>query len=257
MSDSILTFVSYNITQSKTLYELILEYLSNQTDTILFLQEVKPTFTLDRNKYNVAPVRGQKRMSDLRVYASSNLDSFCIKCNSQDRYQILQTKNGYFANVHMPSSWRNGMTEGDRYGKLAKKIRSNFELDLIGGDINANPFEEAVFSPSAWFAKRTLDDFTRYRDKGLINPFWQIFNSSAKEDSFGSFPGSMNHFSRRQILDQFFVPTSKHDKIIDVGILKEILGVSFETINSKKEVKADKGRGKLHWPVFIKYKIGD
>ena len=59
------------------------------------------------------------------------------------------------------------------------------------------------------------------------------------------------------ILDQFFVPTSKHDKIVEIGVLKELFGESFDVINAKKDVKDDKGKGKLHWPVFIKYKIGD
>lgn len=256
MCGTILTFISYNITQSQTLFDLILGHLSNQTDTILFLQEVMPSFSLDPKKHNVVQVRGQKKISDLRIFASSNLNSFCLKCNSQDRYQILTTKKGRFANVHMPSDWRKGF-KNCGYSKLATKIRSNYQLDLIGGDINANPFEEAVYSPEAWFAKRTLDDFTRFKNQGLINPFWRIFNSGIKDVSLGSFPGSINRFSRRQVLDQFLVPTSKHDKIVDVGVLEKLSGESLDVINSKQEVKDDKGKGKLHWPVFIKYKIGD
>ena len=250
-----LTFISYNITESNYLFKIILDYLSSQSDTILFLQEIKPDFKIDKT-HNVVKILGQKKKSDLRVFATKNLQQFCIKCDTYDRYQILRTKNGNFVNVHMPSAWRTEDPAYLKYTEIAKKIREKNDFDLIGGDLNSNPFEKMTVSPIAWFAKRSLDDFTQNRDEGLLNPFWSVFNIGMSGNAKGSFPGDTHKFSKRQIIDQFFVSPLKWQNVIDCGIMEDLSGENFNTINNKPEVKSSKGHGELHFPVYIKYKIG-
>lgn len=105
--------------------------------------------------------------------------------------------------------------------------------------------------------KKSIDDFTQKKDEGLLNPFWRVWNTDMDGDAKGSFPGCNDDFSRRQILDQFFVSPLKFKNVTDCGVLDHLFGESFDTINKKKEVTSTKGRGKLHWPVYIKYKVGE
>ncbi|OWV06597.1 hypothetical protein [Fibrobacter sp. UWH1] len=220
------------------------------------MQEVKPDFEIDK-KHKIVMIPGQKKSCDLRIYASQNLKQFCIKCDSYERYQVLKTKNGQFVNVHMPSSWRTEDKARMKYYEIAKNIRTKNDFDLIGGDINSNPFELVTVSSIAWFAKKSIDDFTQKKDEGLLNPFWRVWNTDMDGDAKGSFPGCNDDFSRRQILDQFFVSPLKFKNVTDCGVLDHLFGESFDTINKKKEVTSTKGRGKLHWPVYIKYKVGE
>lgn len=250
-----LTFISYNITESNYLFKIILDYLSSQTNTILFLQETKPDFKIEKTN-DVVKILGQRKKSDLRVYATKNLQQFCIKCDTYDRYQVLRTKCGNFANVHMYSSWRDDSKTKYKYQSMAQKIRKRNDLDLIGGDLNTNPFEEMAISSVAWFAKRSINDFTQKREEGFLNPFWSTLNVDMDGIAKGTFPGDNEMFSKRQVLDQFFVSPLKRQNVTDYGIMENLSGEDFEAINKKKEVISSKGVGELHYPVFIKYKVG-
>lgn len=252
-----MTFISYNITESDYLFQKILEYLSSQLNTILFLQEVKPDLKIDPKIHNVVEPTGQNIMYDLRIFASSDLSRESMKCASFERFQVLETQNGNFINVHMPSSWRSESDAFLKYSNVAKKVREQYVFELVGGDMNANPFEEVAVSPIAWFAKRSLDDFTQKKDEGLINPFWKISYIGMENRAKGSYPGRNKDFSKRQILDQFFVSPFKCQNVVECGIMENLFGESFEIINNKDEVKSTKGQGKLHYPVFIKYKVGN
>ncbi len=252
-----LTFISYNITESDYLFKIILDFLTLQSNTILFLQEVKSNFKIDQKNHNVIEPPGQNIMSDLRIFASKDLNQMSLVCDSYDRYQILKTSEGNFVNVHMPSSWRTDDDVLINYSRIAREICENIQFELVGGDMNANPFEKVVFMPSAWFAKRSVNDFTQERDKGLINPFWKISYIGMDDEAKGSYPGDNKKFSRLQILDQFFVSPQKRKNVLVCGIMEELFGENFNDINKKDDVTSTKGRGKLHFPVFIKYKLGD
>lgn len=245
-----LHFLSYNVSKSSLLFDAIQRHVSSLPNVILFCQEVLPDFKFNPN-YGLVEFLGQQN-SQLRIFVSKNIAPLCIKCDSFERYQILDTKIGKFVNVHMQSDWRSSPTKSTKYMNLAKEIRSTTEFRLIGGDFNANPFEDVVHSPESWFSKRSLDDFTQKKSEALINPFWEVLHIGKNGTAQGSFPGSNEMFSRLQILDQFFVSHKDVVNVLDVGVVNQLSGTDIQILNKDPQAKLV---GKPHKPVFVKFKI--
>ena len=263
-----ITIVSYNISKSVYLQQVVERYLNNKKDRIVFLQETPKNFGLVDTSPNFYIPQISGTPNGTIVMFSNNIKSLFVQAEYRKGFLVVRTKYGTFVNVHMPNIH---MTSNDDekerakadYTEIVKDVKSLENLKVVGGDFNLNVFESYMGAAheSFWIAKRSTKEKPRDYDDFFINPFWSLMYLKKNETPVGT--TEVTHHTSvvsKVVYDQFLIKPDMVNDIYSYGIIDKFENTSIARLSdlarTAKKLPPIRGMeydfdGSYHFPVYI------
>lgn len=252
-----ITILSYNISQSRYIWNQLVSYISKKKNVVVMLQECPKTRAVCAlNNLGFKSFVQKTRAGDLVMLVSSDiytLHSNITVLSSNHSYQRIKINGVDIVNVHMNA--RSAKKDrDDKYKENISIIRANIgDNAVVGGDFNENPFDTLMTIPTGWFAKRTFIEIQSNSQNGFVNPFWHLIRKRFKDVPSGTIEADETEPMSMAIFDQFILKQTLCRKIKSYGLLNKLGNMSISTLNQNANQQKRYMRGKKdrHWPVYI------
>lgn len=251
------TILSYNISQSRFLWNSVVSYISKKKNTIVLLQECPKKKAVGQlTKSGFKSFVKKAHAGDLVILISDDIMKINSKINvlsANENHQRIQLNGVDIVNVHMNARKQQSIRR-DKYRDNIRTIKANIgSKAIIGGDFNENPFDELMTITTGWFAKRTIAEIAKDKENGFINPFWHLIRKKINDIPTGTIKADENEPMEMAIFDQFILKEELCNKIKSYGLLNKLGKTSIDSLNRTANAQPKNMRGKKdrHWPIYI------